>query len=111
MDGEEAVQPTPEGLRRWRRSDDAGHKGLLPGPEPAGRYVPAGDRRVRRRQVPADRLGGRAAPGVRRGPRQRGVRAVPNGVVPERSGRVAQVRQVQQVPVHAEPGGRGQRQV
>jgi len=66
---------------------------------------------MQRRQVPADRSDRRAAQGVCRGPRQRRVRAVPDGVVPERPGRVAQVRQVQQVPVHQEPGGRGQRQV
>jgi len=66
---------------------------------------------VQRRQVPADRSDRRATQGVRRGPRQRRVRAVPDGVVPERPGRVAQVRQVQQVPVHQEPGGRGQRKV
>jgi len=66
---------------------------------------------VRRQQVPANRFDQRAAQGVRRGPRQRRVRAVSDGVLPERPSRVAQVRQVQQIPVYQELGGRGQWQV
>jgi len=66
---------------------------------------------VQRRQVPADRFDQRAAQSVRRGPRQCRVRAVPDGVLQERPSRMAQVRQVQQIPVYQELGGRGQRQV
>lgn len=113
---QEAVRPDvrPRGRGPLRLGRRGRHQEPLPQPEPAVRRVPTGaarGRRLRRRQVPTVRPGRRAAQGVRRGPGERRVRAVPDGLVPQRPGRVAQVRQVQQVPVHAEPGGRGQRQV
>lgn len=93
---EEAVQPgdaraSATGRRQRRlQLDCVGHKGLLPETEHAVRRVPAGGEAgrqpVQRRQVPVDRSDRRTSQGVRGGPRQRRVRAVPDGVVPERPG-------------------------